>query len=88
MSTSTSGPLAGVRVLELAGLGPAPHAAILLADLGADVVRVQRAGLIDPGDAILRGRTIVEANLKDPADKAAVLDLADRADVLIEGFRP
>lgn len=84
----TSGPLAGIRVLEFAGLGPGPHAAILLADLGADVVRVQRAGLVDPEDSILRGRTIVEANLKDPADREKVFDLVDRADVLIEGFRP
>lgn len=88
MSTTTGGPLAGIRVLEFAGLGPGPHAAILLADLGADVVRVQRAGQLDPDDAILRGRTIVEANLKDPADLERILDLCDRADVAIEGFRP
>ncbi len=86
------GPLAGIRVLELAGIGPGPHAALLLADLGADVVRVQRAGQIRPAnvpnDQQLRSRTIIEANLKDPADKEIVLDLIERADVLIEGFRP
>lgn len=78
--------------MELAGLGPAPHAALLLADLGADVVRVQRAGQLKregaPGDQQLRNRTIVEANLKDPADVEKVLGLIERADVLIEGFRP
>ncbi|ATL71084.1 CaiB/BaiF CoA transferase family protein [Nocardia terpenica] len=84
------GPLAGIRVVELAGIGPGPHAALLLADLGADVVRVQRPGLL-PGymeRPQWRGRTIVEANLKDPAAIEQVLGLVDRADVLIEGFRP
>ncbi len=86
------GPLAGVRVVELAGIGPGPHAALLLADLGADVVRVQRAGAIPTPertrDQTQRGRRIVEANLKDPADIEKVLGLLERADVLIEGFRP
>nr|WP_084727373.1 CaiB/BaiF CoA-transferase family protein [Rhodococcus yunnanensis] len=82
------GPLAGLRVVELAGLGPGPHAALLLADLGADVIRVQRAGQISEHDQQLRSRTLVEANLKDPADVERVLGLIERADVLIEGFRP
>ncbi|UGT55162.1 CaiB/BaiF CoA transferase family protein [Nocardia asteroides] len=84
------GPLAGIRVVELAGLGPAPHAALLLADLGADVVRVQRPGLLSaPAERPqLRGRTVVEANLKDPAEVENVLGLIERADVLLEGFRP
>ncbi|MFD6674697.1 CaiB/BaiF CoA transferase family protein [Rhodococcus zopfii] len=85
------GPLAGIRVVEFAGLGPGPHAATLLADLGADVVCVQRPGLIPPAghrDQIQRGRTIVEANLKDPEQVEKVLGLIERADVLIEGFRP
>ncbi|MFF0815061.1 CaiB/BaiF CoA transferase family protein [Rhodococcus sp. NPDC003318] len=86
------GPLAGIRIVELAGIGPGPHAATLLADLGADVIRVQRAGLIPaadaPHDQMLRGRRIVEANLKDAADIEKVLGLVERADVLIEGFRP
>ncbi|GAA4485814.1 CaiB/BaiF CoA-transferase family protein [Rhodococcus olei] len=89
---TSQGPLAGVRVVELAGIGPGPHAALLLADLGADVVRVQRAGMIPTPegrhDQTLRGRRIVEANLKDPADIEKVLGLIERADVLIEGFRP
>ncbi|MGU3437979.1 CaiB/BaiF CoA transferase family protein [Actinomycetes bacterium M1A6_2h] len=87
-----SGPLSGIRVVELAGLGPAPHASLLLADLGADVVRVQRPGGVppegSPADQQQRGKTVVEANLKDPADLEKVLGLVERADVLIEGFRP
>jgi alpha-methylacyl-CoA racemase len=89
-STTRQGPLAGIRVVELAGIGPGPHAALLLADLGADVVRVQRPGML-PGfmeRAQWRGRTIVEANLKDPADIEKVLGLIEKADVLLEGFRP
>ena len=84
------GPLAGVRVLELAGLGPAPHAAMMLADLGADVVRVDRPGAAgaDGGDALLRGRRLVVLDLKSDHGVGAVLDLAARADVLVEGFRP
>ncbi|MGX1762722.1 CaiB/BaiF CoA transferase family protein, partial [Streptomyces lydicus] len=89
-STAAKGPLAGIKVIELAGIGPGPHAALLLADLGADVVRVQRAGQLPGGfdRPQLRGRTIVEANLKDPADIDKVLGLIEKADVLIEGFRP
>ncbi|TDD42184.1 CaiB/BaiF CoA transferase family protein [Saccharopolyspora elongata] len=91
----TSGPLAGLRVVELAGIGPGPHACMLMADLGADVIRVERhssAELI-PGtagapDATLRGRRIVRADLKNPDDIARVRELIARADVLVEGFRP
>ncbi|WP_200170966.1 CaiB/BaiF CoA transferase family protein [Tomitella cavernea] len=82
------GPLHGVRVVELAGIGPGPHAAMLLADLGADVVRVDRAGTSPSVDHLQRGRRAVAANLKDPADVEKVLRLVARADVLIEGFRP
>jgi alpha-methylacyl-CoA racemase len=88
-----SGPLAGMRVVELAGIGPTPHAAMLLADWGADVVRLVRptaAG--EPADALddtqLRNRILIAANLKDPQQVAAVLDLIEHADVLTEGFRP
>ncbi|WP_026926143.1 CaiB/BaiF CoA transferase family protein [Granulicoccus phenolivorans] len=86
------GPLAGLRVVELAGIGPGPHAAMVLADLGADVVRIDRP--VPPGaeagpvDWLLRGRRSVAADLKSPADRDLVLDLIERADVLIEGFRP
>jgi alpha-methylacyl-CoA racemase len=74
----------------LAGIGPGPHAALLLADLGADVVRVQRPGQF-PGDLDRpqwRGRTVVEADLKNQSDVDATLGLIGKADVLIEGFRP
>ncbi|HEX6248788.1 MAG TPA: CaiB/BaiF CoA-transferase family protein [Nocardioidaceae bacterium] len=88
-----TGPLRGVRVVELAGIGPGPHAAMLLADLGADVVRVERpGGAMSAGtretDLLTRGRPSVAMNLKDPAAVATVLDLVERADVLIEGMRP
>ncbi|MEU6420838.1 CaiB/BaiF CoA transferase family protein [Streptomyces spiralis] len=87
------GPLTGVRVVELAGIGPGPFAAMLLADLGADVVRVDRpggAGLgIDPAhDLTNRNKRSVIVDLKAPDGPARVLDLAARADVLIEGYRP
>jgi alpha-methylacyl-CoA racemase len=82
-------PLTGVRLVELAGMGPGPHAAMILADLGADVVRIQRPDRNGARpDAAFRSRRIVGANLKDPADFAGVRRLIDRADVLIEGFRP
>ena len=82
-----SGPLGGVMVVELAGMGPGPHAAMVLADLGAEVTRVQRptAGV---GGAQLRGRRIVAADLKDADDLDRVRQLIDHADVLLEGFRP
>ncbi len=71
--TPRGGPLVGIRVLELAGMGPGPHGAMLLADLGADVVRVQRPGTLPadgrPAEQQLRGRTIVEADPKSPAGR-------------------
>ncbi|HEY0360460.1 MAG TPA: CaiB/BaiF CoA-transferase family protein [Mycobacteriales bacterium] len=88
------GPLDGLRVVEFGGIGPGPHAAMMLADLGADVVRVERpAGGLrlmapDARDWLLRGRRSVAADLKDPAGRDVVLRLTDRADVVIEGFRP
>ncbi|MFJ5260231.1 CaiB/BaiF CoA transferase family protein [Streptomyces sp. NPDC088387] len=91
--TPGHGPLTGVRVVELAGIGPAPFAAMLLADLGADVVRVDRPGgqglAINPAyDVTNRGKRSVVLDLKSPGGPARVLDLAARADILIEGFRP
>lgn len=87
-----TGPLHGIRVVEFAGIGPGPHACMILADLGADVVRVQRAGDFPAegtvADQLLRGRTAIEANLKDPSDLAEVTRLLAKADVLVEGFRP
>lgn len=86
--TGAAGPLAGLKVVEFTGLGPGPHAAMVLADLGADVVRIDRPGNAKKSDVTARGRRIVEADLKDPAAVEGVLELLDRADVLIEGFRP
>jgi alpha-methylacyl-CoA racemase len=91
--TPGHGPLAGVRVVELAGIGPGPFAAMLLGDLGADVVRVDRpngAGLaVNPVfDVTNRNKRSVIVDLKSPAGPETVLALAERADVLIEGYRP
>lgn len=88
-----AGPLAGVRVVELAGIGPGPFAAMTLADLGADVVRVDRpggGGLAIPHrhDVTNRNKRSVLLDLKQPAGVEAVLALAERADILVEGFRP
>ncbi|MGW5462742.1 CaiB/BaiF CoA transferase family protein [Streptomyces sp. NPDC003996] len=87
------GPLSGVRVVELAGIGPGPFAAMLLADLGADVVRVDRPGGpglgIDPAyDVTNRNKRSIVVDLKAADGPARVLDLAERADILIEGYRP
>jgi len=90
-----SGPLEGVKVVELTGLGPAPFAAMLLADLGADVIRVDRAGAAGganpeapPADVLLRGRESIAVDLKTPEGVETVLRLVERSEVLIEGFRP
>ncbi|MER5578153.1 CaiB/BaiF CoA transferase family protein [Streptomyces massasporeus] len=91
--TPGHGPLTGVRVVELAGIGPGPFAAMLLADLGADVVRVDRPGgpglAIDPAyDVTNRNKRSVVVDLKAPDGPDRVLDLVARADVLVEGYRP
>ncbi len=88
-----TGPLAGVRVVEIAGIGPGPHAATLLADLGADVIRVERpGGATSPGtretDLLTRGRPSAALDLKRPEAVEAVLALVETADVLLEGMRP
>jgi alpha-methylacyl-CoA racemase len=89
-----SGPLAGVRVVELAGLGPAPFCVMLLADMGAEVLRVaapeREANFPVPEalDPIWRGRSRLTLALKRPEDRARMLAILTRADVLIEGFRP
>ncbi|GGN59704.1 CoA transferase [Streptomyces albiflavescens] len=91
--TPGHGPLVGVRVVELAGIGPGPFAAMLLADLGADVVRVDRPGgaglAINPEyDITNRNKRSVIIDLKTQDGQDRVLDLVERADVLIEGYRP
>ncbi|MEV0481773.1 CaiB/BaiF CoA-transferase family protein [Streptomyces sp. NPDC050508] len=92
-TTPGHGPLSGVRVIELAGIGPGPFAAMLLADLGADVVRVDRPGGVALGvnpeyDITNRNKRSVLVDLKAPDGPARVLDLVERADILIEGNRP
>jgi alpha-methylacyl-CoA racemase len=87
-----AGPLAGVKVVEIAGIGPGPHACMLLADLGADVIRVERPGgqLLTGGshDLLNRGRPSVALDLKKPEAVETVLRLVETADVLVEGMRP
>ncbi len=86
------GPLSGVKVLEFAGLGPAPFCAMLFADMGAEVLRIDRKGQGDlfsqPHDVLARGRRSAGLDLKRPEGLAAALRLVAAADVLIEGFRP
>jgi alpha-methylacyl-CoA racemase len=88
------GPLNGVKILEFAGIGPGPFAAMMLADMGAEVLRIDRAGSvrdapsIPPGDVLNRGRRSAAFDLKHPDGVAAVLRLVERTDALLEGFRP
>ncbi|MGW4054898.1 CaiB/BaiF CoA transferase family protein [Streptomyces sp. NPDC004779] len=90
-TTAGTGPLSGLRVVELAGIGPAPFACMMLADLGADVIRVDRAGERSYAgwhQALDRGRRSVILDLKSADGREALLRLVDRSDVLVEGFRP
>src|SRR6202023_1080057 len=92
------GPLEGIRIVELAGIGPGPFCAMLLSDMGAEIIRVDRAANVgtdtdrDGNDArfnlLARGRRNIAVDLKNPDGVAATLRLVDRADALIEGFRP
>ncbi|MBM4212762.1 MAG: CoA transferase [Gammaproteobacteria bacterium] len=87
----SSGPLSTLPVIEFAGIGPAPYAGMLLADLGAKVIRIDRydAGRMDPGHRVLgRGRRSIALNLKNPAALDVVRRLVAQSDALIEGFRP
>jgi len=88
-----TGPLQGIRVLEVGGIGPGPFAAMVLADLGADVVRIDRPAAVQSdqpagGDLLARGRRSVVVDLKHPEGVEVVLALAEASDALIEGFRP
>jgi alpha-methylacyl-CoA racemase len=91
------GPLAGVRIVELAAIGPVPFAGMVLADFGAEVVRIDRLENVDVGlpvqlapafDVMARGRRSLAIDLKSTAGRDALMRLAGRADVLIDGFRP
>jgi alpha-methylacyl-CoA racemase len=87
-------PLTGLKIVEIASIGPGPFAAMMFADHGADVIRVDRPGGAKTGvshrtkDPLLRGRRLVELNLKQPENVEKVLQLVERADALIEGYRP
>ncbi len=92
-----AGPLTGYRIIEIAGIGPGPFAAMLLADMGAEVIRVDRAqavrdGAADDstpsGDLLTRGRRSIGIDLKNPDGIETLLKLVEKADALIEGFRP
>ncbi len=85
-----SGPLSGIRIIEFAGIGPGPFCGMLFADMGADVVRIDRKGTKGGSkfDISSRGKRSVALDLKNPAAIEAVLKLLDGADALIEGFRP
>ena len=86
------GPLSGLRVVEIAGIGPGPFAGMMLADAGAEVIRVDRpdgASMVSgQTDVVGRGRRSISIDLKQPSGVEVVLRLAERAEVLFEGFRP
>ncbi len=89
------GPLEGITIIELAGIGPGPFCAMMLADMGADVIRVDRAGAVrggdpadPPKDTLTRNRRSIGIDLKNPDGVEAVLKMVESADGLIEGFRP
>ena len=88
-----TGPLQGMKVVEMAGLGPAPFAAMMLADMGAEVIRIDRPGGRGPAanarfDVLARGRRTLTVDLRDRGSTAAVMELVGCADALLEGFRP
>lgn len=89
-SSPRRGPLAGLRIVEFAGLGPGPFACMLLSDMGAEVVRIDRpnAPPMSPLDIVGRGRQTVLLDLKRPEAIEQVLQLLEKADALVEGFRP
>lgn len=86
------GPLSGLKAIELQGIGPGPFCGMMLADMGAEVIRVDRAAAVGQGaprpDILARGRKSIAVDLKHPEGVQAVLRLLERADVLVEGFRP
>lgn len=85
------GPLSGYMVVELAGIGPAPMAGMILADMGANVIRIERAGADDPRttkDVSFRGKKSVVVNLKSPKGVETLLRMVENADCLIDPYRP
>ena len=84
-----AGPLQGLRVIEMAGIGPGPFCAMLFADMGAEVIRIARPGTKpDAHDILARGRSTLQTDLRAEGAAQSVLDAVEKADVLIEGFRP
>ena len=89
MTAAPSGPLVGLRVLEFAGIGPGPHCAMLLSDMGAEVLRIDRKGGNGwPNPVVDRGRATREVDIRTEEGRTFCLDAADHADVVIEGYRP
>ncbi|HCY05516.1 MAG TPA: carnitine dehydratase, partial [Gammaproteobacteria bacterium] len=86
------GPLTGLRVVELQGIGPGPFCGMMLADMGAEIIRVDRSSAVGSGartaDVLARGRKSIAVDLKHPEGVETVLKLVESADVLLEGFRP
>ena len=87
-TASNHGPLTGLKVVEFAGIGPGPHVAMLLADMGAEVVKIERQGAAVVNPVVERARHRVAVDVKSEEGRAFCLDAASKADVLIEGFRP
>src|ERR1700761_2402899 len=88
-SEQPSGVLAGIRIIEMAGIGPGPFCAMMLADHGAEVIRIERPGApVEVNDPLLRSRRSVALDLKSPEDIARLIVLVKTADGLIEGYRP
>ncbi len=93
--SNVSGPLAGIKVIELAGLGPGPFASMMLADMGAEVIKVDRSSAsrggnpdAPPADVLSRNRESIGLNLKDPDGVETLLTMVEGADIVLEGFRP
>lgn len=83
------GPLSGLTIIEFAGIGPGPFCAMMLADHGAKVIRIERPGtMTDPRDPLTRNRVMVEIDMKEEAGRARARDLCRTADAIIEGYRP
>ncbi len=87
-TASNNGPLTGLKVVEFAGIGPGPHVAMMLADLGAEVVKIEREGAAVVNPVVERARHRVGVDVKSEQGRAFCIDAASKADVLIEGFRP
>ena len=88
MAEASRGPLTGLKVVEFAGIGPGPHVAMLLADMGAEVVRIERPGSQPMNAVVERARHRAQVDVKSDGGRALCLEACRHADVLVEGFRP